>query len=224
MIDRKSGITVRLGWKEIQRVETPDQYTAVVHLKRAYAPFVGTVLTGRFGHLMPAHVYSQTPDLARSRYARKPVSNGPFKVAEWVSGDHITLERNDNYWGPRAKLDRIIFKIVPDRNALVAGIKAGDFDIAYDLNPVELSKVEKEPNLRSLVTPGTLNERFVFNTNDPKNLSKSHPILGDRRVRLAIAHAINRKAIIDGLLFGKPTIAINDLVPCNRDFASGDSP
>jgi peptide/nickel transport system substrate-binding protein len=94
---------------------------------------------------------------------------------------------------------------------MVAGIKAGDFDIAFDLDPVELSKVENDPNLQTLVTAGTINERILFNLNDPSDLSKPHPVLGDRRVRLAFAHAINRKGIIDGLLSGKATIGINDL-------------
>jgi peptide/nickel transport system substrate-binding protein len=210
-MDPKSAITVRAGWEQIVKVDTPDQYTAVVHLKVPYAPFVGIVLTGRFGHLLPEHVYRDIPDLARSKYARKPVGNGPFEVVEWVSGDHITLKRNESYWGPKANLDRIILKFVPDRNALVAGIKAGDFDIAFDLDPVELSKIENDPNLQTLVRPGTLNERISFNLNDPNDLSKPHPVLGDRRVRLAFAHAIDRKGIVDGLLFGKPTVGVNDL-------------
>ncbi|HEX5499689.1 MAG TPA: ABC transporter substrate-binding protein, partial [Thermomicrobiales bacterium] len=116
IMDPKNQAGITAGWQEIKDVATPDDQTAVVTLKQLYLPFVGEVLG--WNPILPQHVQST---MTTEDFGRKPVGNGPFKFVEWVPGDHLTFARNETYVRPeKALLDQLIFKVVPDRNTVIA--------------------------------------------------------------------------------------------------------
>lgn len=206
------------GWNQIDSVDTPDKLTAVVNLKEAFVPFVATTLTFP---VLPKHALEGVKDPANSAFARKPVGNGPFMFKEWVPGDHITVVANPNC-PIQPKVQSIVFKFVPDVNTLVALIRTGDVDVAYDLGEAQASEIKKIDGVKLISIPGVNIERYYFNLRDPKDLSKPHPIFSDINVRKAIAMGMDRftacKTVLQG--FGKPAVTEVDNTPwANTDLA-----
>lgn len=208
---KTSAATSTLGWDRIASVETPDDQTAVFRLTQAYAPFVSVVLAGQFGgRLLPEHTLASVADITKSDFARKPIGNGPFRVVDWVSGDRITLERNTKFWGERASLDKVIFKISPDRNVLLAQLKSKDLDLVADLTEANTEDMRSASGVTVATAASSIIELLNINFNSPDDLTKPHPVLADLAVRQAIAYGINRQGLIDGILFGKAKLAVNE--------------
>lgn len=125
----------------------------------------------------------------------KPVGTGPFKFQDWVQGDHVTLVRNPDYWGEPAKLDKVTFKFISDPTAAFAAMMAGDVD-AFPVFPApeNLPQFAADPRFKVIV--GTTEGETILAMNNAESP------FDDIRVREAIAHAIDRQAIIDGAMFG----------------------
>ena len=128
-----------------------------------------------------------------------PVGTGPFKFVKWTKGDSVVLQKADTYRDPGAiKLNRVTFKFVGDPSAQVAAMKAGDVDVfPYFGSPESLAQFKSDK--RFVVQQGTTEGETILSTNN------KHPILKDVRVRRAIAHALDRQAIVDGAMFGYGT-------------------
>ena len=128
----------------------------------------------------------------------QPVGTGPFRFASWRKGDSIKIERNDGYWGEPVALASATFKIIPDPAAAVAALMAGDVDAFANLpSPESVPQFEADP--RFSVVIGSTEGETILSTNNKQ------PPLDDIRVRRAIAHAIDRQAIIDGSEYGYGT-------------------
>ncbi len=195
-------VTLREGYDLIDSVDTPDLATVVLHYKEIYAPYAT-----RFGVILPKHVLERFDDMSKSDFGRKPMGTGPFKIVEFVSGDHITVERNPNY---RVKdkpiLDRIVFKVVPSREVATAQLKAGDVDGMWDLIESQIPELEKDASIRLAIVTTSDMERLVFNLArraNPADPNVAHPVLGDVNVRRALLLATPKQQLIDKLLFGK---------------------
>jgi peptide/nickel transport system substrate-binding protein len=207
IMDPKNQAQATAGWSEIESVEVTDDVTAVVTLKGMYIPFIGETLG--WNPLLPEHIQSTT---TTEEFGRAPVGNGPFKFVEWIPGDHITYERYEEYFRPeKALLDRLIFKIVPDRNTVIAQAKTGDIQVGVDYTEAQIPEMENVPGVTLLITPQQIYERYHFTMVTRDDPSVPHPIFGDKTVRQAITHAIDRQTIIDQVLFGRTKIAKNEL-------------
>ena len=130
--------------------------------------------------------------------ATTPIGTGPFKFVDWVKGDHIDIAKNPDYWGTPAKLDKATFKVIADPTAATAAILAGDVDAFPEFPaPEALDQIKADPRFTVLV--GSTEGETVLAMNNGK------APLNNIKVREAIAHAIDRKAIIDGAQFGYGT-------------------
>ncbi len=137
-----------------------------------------------------------------------PVGTGPFRFAGWVQGDSITIEKNPDYWGTPAKLERATFKFISDPTAAFAAVMAEDVDAFTGFPaPENLAQFEADPRFQVLV--GSTEGETILSTNNRM------PPLDDVRVREAIAHAINRQEIIDGAMFGFGTPIGTHFAPHN---------
>src|SRR6267143_1765811 len=116
------------GFDKIASVDTPDPLTVAYHLREPYAPFRDQVMGAA---IVPKHVLGGLAgdQINRAPFNQKPVGTGPFTVSEFVTDDHVTLTANPRYWGKRAKLARIVVRIVPDQNAQVNLLRAGDLSV-----------------------------------------------------------------------------------------------
>ncbi|UWQ37071.1 ABC transporter substrate-binding protein [Leisingera aquaemixtae] len=127
-----------------------------------------------------------------------PVGTGAYTFQEWVQGDRITLARNPDYWGEQPALASATFKFISDPTAAFAAMMAEDID-AFDNFPApeNLPQFEADPRFQVLV--GSTEGETILSINNKQ------PPFDDIRVRQAVAHAIDRQAIIDGAMFGYGT-------------------
>jgi peptide/nickel transport system substrate-binding protein len=143
--------------------------------------------------------------------ATKVDGTGPFKLVEWRKGDAVIMERFNDYYGGataiqpagKACVDRVIFKVIPENASRVAALLAGDVDIINELPAHAAKQVESNPNTRVMSVRGTRSFFIAMNTQVPP--------LSDVRVRQALAHAIDKKLLIDRILGGHAT-AINGIL------------
>lgn len=143
--------------------------------------------------------------------ATKVNGTGPFKLVEWRKGDAVIMERFNDYYGGAAAIppvgkacvDRVIFKVIPENASRVAALLSGDVDIINELPAHTVKQVEGNPNTRVMSVRGTRSFFIAMNT-------QVKP-LADARVRQALAHAIDKKLIIDRILGGHAT-AINGIL------------
>ncbi len=148
------------------------------------------------------------PDSAETN-ATNPIGTGPFKFGDWMQGDRVDLVANPDYWGVRPALQSATFKFISDPNAAFAAMMAGDVDAFPNFPaPETLSSFESDPRF-SVIVGSTEGETIlaINNVNVP-----------DVRVREAIAHAIDRQAIIDGAMFGYGTPIGTHFAPHNPDY------
>lgn len=137
-----------------------------------------------------------------------PIGTGAFKFVNWVQGDKIELERNDAYWGDAPALAKATFKFISDPTAAFAAVMAEDVDaFAGFPAPENLPQFEADPRFQVLI--GSTEGETILSTNN------ALPPFDNVKVREAIAHAINRQAIIDGAMFGYGTPIGTHFAPHN---------
>lgn len=191
------------GYSSIESIDTPSDTQVVLHYKTIYGPYLT-----RFGGIIPKHVLQNIPDISKSDFNQKPIGTGPFKVTEFVSADHITVERNPNFRkAGKPLLDKIIFRSVPSREVAVAQLQAGEVDGMWNLLEAQIPDLQKDASIKIVATPSPSVERIEFNLAKPADPIADpkvpHPILSDINVRRALLLATPKQQIIDKLLFGK---------------------
>ena len=176
-------------FEPIESVTATDTYTVTITLKRP----TGSLLF----NLGWGDAVIVAPESAATNKSN-PVGTGPFKFSRWVSGDRIELQRNPDYWGESVALSTATFKFISDPAAAAASMLAGDVDAFANFPAPELmQQFESDP--RFTVVIGTTEGETILATNNQRKP------FDDIRVRQAIAHAIDRKSIIDGAMFGYGT-------------------
>jgi peptide/nickel transport system substrate-binding protein len=120
-------------------------------------------------------------------FGRNPVGTGPFRFEEWKSNQSITLGRYDRYWGTKAFLDHVVFRVIPEESARTIAYDRGDVDLLLRAAPVELERLRRDKRTQVNETPGL---RIIY-----VGLNSSMPPLDDVRVRRALAHAIDVRGI-----------------------------
>ncbi len=127
--------------------------------------------------------------------ATDPVGTGPFMFSRWRRGDSILLQKNPDYWGAAARLNSVVFKFIGDPAAALSSMKAGDIDVFPNYPaPENIAEFEDDPNFKVVI--GASEGKVIMAINN-----KRSPF-DNRMVRVAISHAIDREAVIDGALFG----------------------
>jgi len=188
-------------------IETPDDHTVVFKLKSEYGPFMGFMSRSFLsGDIFPKHIWegstASVDALMANPAALQPIGTGPFVLKEWAKGDHLTLVRNDLYWGKdQPYLDRIVYRIMPDSVSRVLALEKGEIDlITQSQMPYsEVARLKQNPNIYIPMNP-TGHEAaaafmyLFFNT-------KRAPF-DNVLVRQGIAHAINRDMLIERAVYG----------------------
>lgn len=170
----------------IEKVTAKDDNTVVIQLKRVTGSFLFNMGWGDAVMVDPASAENN-----RSQ----PVGTGPFMFDRWVKGDQISLKKNPNYWGNEAYLEEVVFKFIPDPSAAVAAMRAGDIDAFPNFPaPENIAQFEQQPEF-AVVIGSTEGETILSTNNQAGPFAKL-------KVRQAVAHAIDRQAIIDGAMFG----------------------
>lgn len=205
MMNGDNNVVSRHGFDEVTSVDTPDPLTVVLHLKERFAPIVSEF----FGEsdsptgIVPQHILGKFPNVNQIAFNNEPIGSGPFKLSEWVKGDHITLVPNEHYFRGKPALQRIVIRIIPDENTTLNEMQTHDIDWMF------------EPSYSTYATLKNMKD-VVLHYNDVNGyegmqLNLSHPPLDDKQVRLAILYAIDKQRLVDTLTFGQQKIATEDL-------------
>ena len=151
--------------------------------------------------------------------ASNPIGTGAFTFSDWVQGDRLALTRNENYWGNPAALESATFRFISDPTAAFAAVMAEDVDVFVGFPaPENLPQFEADSRFQVLV--GNTEGETILSTNNKM------PPFDNLLVRKAVAHAIDRQAIIDGAMFGYGTPIGTHFAPHNPDYVDllGNSP
>jgi peptide/nickel transport system substrate-binding protein len=191
-------VSTREGYELITDIETPDERTALVRYRAIDAAYAT-----RFDAVLPRHVLEGANDAVVAAYARAPLGTGPFRITEFVSGDHATAERNERYRvAGRPYLDRVIFRFVSSVDAAKLQLRAGEVDAAGSLSEVDAAELEADPAIQVTSVPSPAVETLAFNLMRPGSTSP-HPVLGDVAVRRALVLATPKALIVNKLLYGR---------------------
>ncbi len=173
----------------IEDVEVSDAETVVITLAAPNGALLFNLAWGDAIMLSPDSFDKAKTD---------PVGTGPFTFSKWVQGDRIEIARNPDYWGEAAKLEKATFKFISEPTAAFAALMAGDVD-AFPVFPAPENLPQFEADPRFQVVVGSTEGETILSTNNKQ------PPFDNKLVRQALAHAIDRKAIVDGAMFGYGT-------------------
>ncbi len=157
------------------------------------------------------------PDGADDKFGAKPIGTGQFRFVSAEQDRDVVIERNDQYWGEKAKVKRVRFIVVPDTTTRALELRNGSADIAPpgSLNPDMYVALRNDPTIKQMESPGTVLGYLAMNLRDP--------ILKDVRVRQALAYAIDREPLIHYLWrdLARPA---NSVLPPQHWAYNGDVP
>lgn len=194
------------GIDSIDSVEQVDQYTFVVNYSAIYPGYL-TQFGGEQIAIWPAHYCKAEQGFVAWDCGRKPLSDGPFILKEWVEGDHMTFVRNDKYFeAGKPEIEKVTVKIVPDDSVRKTMMMQGDADIDMWINVNTINDLKDSDKAKVSLSPS---DRFVmrlFMNQAEKGgvdaQAAPHPILSDVRVRQAIRQAIDVDTLNNEIFFG----------------------
>lgn len=187
-------------------IEKIDDMTVKLTLNRPNASLLNTLAMENFRFASPTAVQEQGENYGTAE--GQAIGTGPFMLEEWVKEDHMTFVRNDDYWGEMPTLERIQFRVIPDTSAAFLALQAGDIhglSLWASPPPDDVEAAREDPNLQVIPNPG-LNVGYL-------GLNHAMEWLQNENVRLAIAHAIDKQAIVDALYPGDAVTAKEFLPP-----------
>lgn len=205
--DPEMGIWVD-GVDYTDSIEKVDDFTFTVHYNTVYTAYQ-TQFGGENFNVYPAHYCDASQGFTAWDCNREPLSDGPYILQEWVTGDHLTFQRNENYFEDgKPSVEQIIVRIVPEQAVRKTMMLEGDADVNMWLGESEAADLSGVDNVYVSFSPS---ERWVFRlipnlvergTVDPAGAP--HPVLGDASVRQAIRMAIDVDTIINSVFLGYP--------------------
>ncbi|MGC8837403.1 MAG: ABC transporter substrate-binding protein [Anaerolineae bacterium] len=195
---------------DLDRLEKVDDYTVRFVLKQPVPDLPQRIAYFSSAMISPSAIGSDGRPTA-------PVGTGPFRFVEYVKGDRIILERNENYWGQPPKLERVIFKYIPDATTRLAALQTGEIDAIADvgsLQPEQASIIQADPNLVLLQQPVATSHYLIFNSGKPP--------FDDMRLRQAVNYALDRQGLVDQTLLGYGIPGISVITPRAKDWVRTD--
>lgn len=184
----------------ITRVAVVDEYTVAVTTDKPFLFLPQRLATP------PGSIVHPTAKARGNEYGASPVGSGPFRFKEWVRGSRIVLEKNPTHWLARqSNIDLIEFRFLPDEAARAIALETGEIDFALPLPPQEAERLKRNPEL-SIFNARSLRWFGLY-----MNLAKRP--FNDVRVRQAIAHAIDKEAIVRTTMAGYAKVADSPLPP-----------
>ena len=172
------------SYRFVDHIDAPDDSTVIFHLKEPWASLLWNVSDGAIGIV---------PYGSKGEMTAHPIGSGPFRFISAAQDKDVVIERNPDYWGSQAHVQRVLFNVIPDPTTRALELRKGSADIATNALTADMIVAIRRDssNLKVEQAPGTILGYLAFNTRDP--------ILKDVRVRQAIAYAIDRRPLIQYL-------------------------
>jgi peptide/nickel transport system substrate-binding protein len=195
---------------------TLGKYAVRINLTRKSASFLGALALRNFAIMSPTALVKYKANAGTvdsngvfhptgSFSTKHPIGTGPFKLQTWTLGERIVLVRNPNYWGPKAKVSRLIFRPIADNAARLQALQTGEVQ-AYDLvAPQDVPTIRKSSNLKVL-------DRSPFNV-AYVGFNQAKPPMNKLAVRQAVAYGLDRKAVVKAFYLGRGKVAQEFMPP-----------
>ena len=173
-----------------------DDYTVEFHLPTPYAPFMNSVT--QFYLISPAALADSSWD-----YSKKSAGSGPYVLEEYAQGDHVSILRNEDYWGEAPSIDRIDFRVVPEAGSRIAALQTGEATAIYPMPTDQVATVRAAGDINMVSLESTTMRYVTLNTN--------YEPLSDVKVRQALNHALNQDEYVKVMYSGAATPATSVL-------------
>lgn len=198
ILDEKNGSEIVSNYTDIAEITCPDAQTVKIRLAQPNVAFPDYMSIG----ILPQHLLADE-DLATCDFNQNPVGAGPYRLTEWDMGQSITMERFDEYYGGQPKIEKVIFVIIPDSDARAMQLAAGDIDMAQITAKTAAQFADSEEI--QVYQMETADYRAIaYNFANP--YFERHPELPN-----ILSYAIDREAIISGVLLGQGQAAYSPL-------------
>lgn len=200
-----------LDLSNLQKATAPDAVTTIFTLKRPDITFIQHFIS--LGIVPEKHYGLQ--------YARNPIGSGPYKFIRWDEGQQMIVEANDRYYGDKAKIKKLVF-LFSEEDAALAAARAGEIDV---LGVPSSFANQNIPGMKLHLVRSVDNRGLMFpllpdtGEKTPNGLAIGNDVTSDIAIRKAVNYAINRQALVDGVLdgFGRPAYGIADDMPWDND-------
>jgi|SRR5690625_1337245 len=189
----------------LEKITALDDYTVEFTLSEVDARFLSNLHYG----ILPKHLLKDIPDrdLESDDFTRNPVGSGPFKFDEWEDSSNVKVVSFEDYYQGKPKLERIVFLIVPDQNALMARFEAGEIDL-MDVPGTLVDNLDhwEEEGIAEKHTTLSLGFSYLGYNNDME-------IFSDKKTRQALSHALDREEMVEAVLQGEGEVAHAPISP-----------
>lgn len=209
LFSHHAAVSPEVGWigrdvKElIASVEAVDDHTVRYRFTRRY-PY--QLMDAAEGNILPAHHYGKTPmaEWPKTSFTTAPVVSGPYRLKAYRQNERIELERNESYRGRPAGIDRVILRVIPDEATLLAELESGGIDVMENVPAGQMARLQANPRL-DVLRVHDLSYTFIC-----WNVRSS--LFSDARVRRALTMAIDRRAMVEGLLYGEGLVSSSPIL------------
>jgi ABC-type transport system substrate-binding protein len=184
----------------VDEIVVVDNLTVRFELKKVEAPFLANLAMDFAAIVSPTAVARLGEE-----FKNNPVGTGPFRFVEWIKDDRIVFERNEEYWGRPAYLDRLILRVVPDATARYLALQQGEADVIDFPSPEDLEAMDANPEIE-LIQQAGLNVGYIA-------MNTQKEPFDDYRVRQAVNYAINKADIVTAVFGSAGTPAKNPIPP-----------
>ena len=178
----------------LDKVEAIDDYTFRIALTSPYYPMLTELgVTRPFAMISPKAMKNGSTKNGVNEF----IGTGPYVLKEFETDKYAIFEANTNYWGEAPKIKKIMVKVIPDNQTRLLALEKGEIDLIFGKNMLDSDAINKYKG----------SDKFVSSLSEPTStrqivLNTTHPILSDSKVRIALQHATDKKAISDGIFYG----------------------
>ncbi len=205
-LNPKNNVPYHFPYDLARSVSAPDPYTVVVRLREPSAPFLAQFMRdGVQGAIVPKHLLDRLADVNRAPFNLHPVGSGPFMVSSYQPGATLQFVPNPYYFGPKPKLDRIDYRIMPNENTLQVALQTHEIDLYWGASEPQYRTLTSLAGITVAAQPSYQFEQVAFNT-------RRSPF-SDRAVRRAAAYAIDWDALSHNVYLAVDRAGVNDIFP-----------
>jgi peptide/nickel transport system substrate-binding protein len=209
----KSGLRASSNFRPIDRVEIVDKHTVRVHTSKPWPTFT-SIMNFRQASMYPPKAYAGKDT---AYISKNPIGTGPYRFVRWSKDEEIVLEADDKHWRGAPRIKTVVFRPIPDDAVRVAALQNGEVDVAVNIPPHLANIIANHPKLFLSTAPSIRTIQLMMVTHE---YDKDHKLVGpykgvtaDKRVRQAIAYAIDADDIIKNVLDGKAVRVATMLTP-----------
>jgi peptide/nickel transport system substrate-binding protein len=188
ILNPKNNAEIKFKFEEIESVEVVDPYQVKIKVKAPFPPLVDVMATG----MIPKHLL-EGKDINNDAFNQSPVGTGPYKLGEWKKGQYMTLVANKEFYRGAPKNEKAILKFIPNQSVRAVQLETGEIDVAL-IDPAQMERIGKVADLKTYRMTTADYRVMMYNMKSP--------LWQDVRVRQALNYAVNRDAMVKGVLLG----------------------